>query len=343
MKCKLLIPTLAVIALLMCPVLASTLSDNGYHFKDYESVPNVADYGEWWFFDFYASDIQGIIQYSLWDPAHVTADSYGLMFVCFFKDSVKYEFMFPIPWDYIVTSDETADLVMGPETITVKNGAYTIEGVGENLQGDTCAWSLQYIQASESLNGFRKLKVWQNEELNWFVQMPTATVYGAVVINSEVIPINGARGYHDHNWGVWKLTHSLWNWFQTNTEDFSIVGFDFYLKHKGSITVQVAGKTIVFQKGQYLIVNYDWVLDTQVYTLFPKKTCVLAYNGDYLLKLTISTSQTTIVGRPYGNIAWIVFESTAHYNGFLRGCGVSKQIDSYGFREYSTDVLLPPA
>jgi predicted secreted hydrolase len=141
-----------------------------------------------------------------------------------------------MPWEYVVTSNTSADLTMGSNTIVVSEGIYTIQGVAFTEQGNQVMWNLQYIPDKPSLDGYRNLKLSRsnpNQEMSWYVQIPSATVYGALVVDGVPIPING-RGYHDHNWGTWKLYYGLWNWFQTNNPKMTIVGYDFYTMRKST-------------------------------------------------------------------------------------------------------------
>ena len=337
-------PILFCLILLVPSIALAALSDDGYHFSDYETSPNVADYGEWWYFNFNQENIQGVIQYSLWDPAGLTADSYGLMYVSIFYEEETLDLFFPVPWDYIMTSEDTANLVMGPETITVSDGTYTIQGFVADLQGNTVSWSLQYTQTVQSLDVETfNMSPDPNEEMNWYSQMPSATVLGVVVINETPVSIN-ATGYHDHNWGAWKLYNGLWNWFQTSTQDLTIVGYDLYNLKEGAITAIFDEKEITFKEKKYRIINCGWEFNPEAFQPYPTKTLVFAKSKGYFLFLEITVEQTGLVGRFYGEegIAWTVFESTASFKGVLFGHGSCKRIDSVGFREYSTSIQVPP-
>lgn len=349
MKKSLIVIPLLILVLLPIVVQAD-LVDDRYHFSDYEDSPNVDDYGEWWYFSFYQEDIQGVVQYSLWDPAGLTEDSYGLMYVSVFLQDSVIDIYFPVPWEYIVTSETSADLVMGPNTMEVIDGEYQLDGYVEDIYGgtdNTIGWTLRYVQGSFSLYGFRNFRVFPldpNEEMNWYVQMPSATVQGIITVNGEPISIC-AGGYHDHNWGVWELYHGLWNWFQTNEPGLAIVGYDFYTMLKGEIKILLDGEEITFKHYQYEVTNYDWTFMPEAFAFYPKKTLITACNLKYSLVLKITVQQTGLVGRIYDEppVAWTVFESTALFEGKLRKFGrVVKEIDTFGFREYTIDVLIPP-
>lgn len=60
------------------------------------------------------------------------------------------------------------------------------------------------------------LTVWKNTPLgeghiNWMLA-PSMVVSGKFHIGERTIEITGARGYHDHNWGVWRWGDFGWVW-----------------------------------------------------------------------------------------------------------------------------------
>jgi hypothetical protein len=344
MKKKIL--TLMLLYLILClpSIVSATLSDDGYHFSDYYESPNVSDYGEWWYFNFVQEDIQAVIQYSLWDPAQTTEISYGLIYLSISCEGETLDVFFPIPWDYITTSESSADLVMGPNTITVSDESYILQGYVEGLQGNTVSWDLQYIQTVQSFEVETiNMSPDPNEEMNWYTQMPSATVLGVLTVNQNTIQID-ATGYHDHNWGPWKLYNGLWNWFQTSNQNLAVVGYDFYSLGRGSITVLLDGDKITFEEGTYEIINYDWEFNPEALQLYPTKTQVIAQSRGYSLILNIAVKQTGLVQRYYENegLVWTVFESTALFKGFLVGRGLFAPVNTQGFKEYTTSILVPP-
>lgn len=341
------ISTASLLFLIIClpSIVSATLSDDGYHFSDYDESPNVSDYGEWWYFNFVQQDVQAVIQYSLWDPAHITEISFGLMYVSISYEEETNDILFPIPWDYITTSENSANLVMGPNTITVSEEFYTIQGYVEDPQGKTVSWDLQYIQTAQSLEVETiNMSPDPNEEMNWYAQMPSAMVQGVLIINGNTILID-ATGYHDHNWGPWKLYNGLWNWFQTSNQDLALVGYDFYSLGYGSITVLLNEETITFDEGTYQIINYDWEFNPKAFQLYPTKTLVIARSRGYSLILNIVVQKTGLVQAldEDEGILWTVFESTASFSGVLAGRGYYEAIESAGFAEYTTSIQFPPA
>ena len=310
-----------LLCLIIClpSIVSATLSDDGYHFSEYEESPNVSDYGEWWYFNFVQEDVQAVIQYSLWDPAHITEISFGLMYVSISYEGETRDIFFPIPWDYIATSESSANLVMGPNTITVSDEAYTLQGYIEDPQGNTVSWNLQYTQTAQSLEiETINMSTDPNEEMNWYLQMPSATVLGVLTVNGTPILID-ATGYHDHNWGPWKLYNGLWNWFQTSNQDLALVGYDFYSLGRGSITVLLNEETITFEEGTYQIINYDWQFNPEAFQLYPTKTLVIARSRGYSLILSIVVQKTGLVQRAYEEegAVWTCSNQPHRSKGFL--------------------------
>lgn len=337
----------------MPSIVSATLSDDGYHFSDYVESPNISDYGEWWYFNFYQENIQGVIQYSLWDPAQTTDMSLGLMYVSISYEGETVDILFPIPfWELITTSEDCANLTMElptpllePNTITVSSDeSYILQGNVLDDQGNSVSWDLRYIQTAQSLEVETTIMSSDPyEEMNWYLQMPSATVQGILNFNGEEIQID-ATGYHDHNWGPWKLYNGLWNWFQTSNQDLALVGYDYYSLGCGSITVLLNEEKITFEEGTYQIINYDWEFHPEAFQFYPKKTLVFAESKGYFLTLNIAVQTTGLVGRGYEDegILWTVFESTASFRGLLVGRGSYKIIDSGGFKEYTTSIPFSP-
>jgi hypothetical protein len=348
---KILLVSVVLLASIM--LFASTaqaaLIDDAYHFNAaYASSPNAAAYTEWWYFDFNQANLNGVIQYSLWDPgdAGATPNSFGLMYVSLQQKSGVLNFEFPLPWSAITTSTTDANLNMGPESIAVSAaGVYTISGTVEDQSGNVASWNLQYTQQLSSLNGVRNLQTpIPGETMNWYVQMPSAAVTGTLTLNGQTFQIC-ARGYHDHNWGEFLLPTFLWNWFQTSTSNMAIVGYDFYSLNTGQITVQIGSQTITFAKNQYLYLDRDNTTTslTGVPLTFPQQSTILAFNGKYslVLNIQVNPAETGFTGGAFSStVAWFVLESTATFTGLLLGPNTFMPINSVGFREYTLDAKL---
>jgi len=55
----------------------------------------------------------------------------------------------------------------------------------------------------------------------YVVPVLSGPIRGALTVGRERIPLDGATGYHDHNWGFWNGVH--WQWGQVADGDLSIV------------------------------------------------------------------------------------------------------------------------
>ena len=330
------------------PVTPIHVGDNktsdGYHYNTYKDNPNISNYGEWWFFNLNQNNIQAVIQYSLWDPTGRTSYSFGLMYVSVHRSGHALDVIVPIPWDYVQTNEKKADLTMGPETIsTCENGTYIIQGAVSDEFGNEISWNLHYKSQVKPLDT-TLTQTSATEEMNWYAQMPSAKVTGTLTVNGEIYIIN-ASGYHDHNWGPWKLIDTVWNWFQTNNDRFAIVGYDYYLLNEGQISLQINGLTVVFSKEQYEVTNTNWIITDTIVPgmplLFPSTTIIDADNGKYTLTLTINADATGYVAsQPIDNQIWLVLESNAAFTGEFTGPGICQTISDGGFREFSLDLPL---
>jgi hypothetical protein len=55
----------------------------------------------------------------------------------------------------------------------------------------------------------------------YVVPVLSGVFHGTLHVNGEDVPIDGASGYHDHNWGFWEGVR--WQWGQVADGDLSIV------------------------------------------------------------------------------------------------------------------------
>ncbi|HXD75939.1 MAG TPA: hypothetical protein VN628_19475 [Vicinamibacterales bacterium] len=55
----------------------------------------------------------------------------------------------------------------------------------------------------------------------YVVPVLSGKLSGTLSVNGEDIPLTGASGYHDHNWGFWKDVH--WQWGQVSGGDLSFI------------------------------------------------------------------------------------------------------------------------
>ncbi len=54
-----------------------------------------------------------------------------------------------------------------------------------------------------------------DNNMNWVSAAPACKVIGNLIIGEEDYPLDGVRGYHDHNWGTWSWGDNIgWDWGQ---------------------------------------------------------------------------------------------------------------------------------
>ena len=113
----------------------------------------------------------------------------------------------------------------------------TIDGNRVRLDGLTYRISLHLRDARESrasLDGDLALVASPGRSLppavihaargwvtGYVVPVLSGQVHGALHVGGETIPLEGAAGYHDHNWGFWKDVR--WQWGQVAHGDLSFV------------------------------------------------------------------------------------------------------------------------
>jgi hypothetical protein len=55
----------------------------------------------------------------------------------------------------------------------------------------------------------------------YVVPVLSGSVRGALTVDGETVPLEGATGYHDHNWGFWQDVR--WQWGQVAHDDLSFI------------------------------------------------------------------------------------------------------------------------
>jgi hypothetical protein len=124
--------------------------------------------------------------------------------------------------DERVVLDNAPDLDFGENHVRLDGLQYRIalrlkeERTGESLVGDLLL---------QALPGRSLPPVVMHGARNWMsgyvVPVLSGSFSGAVTIGREVLRLDGATGYHDHNWGFWQDVR--WQWGQVARDDLSFI------------------------------------------------------------------------------------------------------------------------
>jgi hypothetical protein len=345
---KLLVCSLLSISVLLGPFAAARFaqtspSDDAYHYEYFQDRRHDASYIEWWYFNLFSMDIQCVISYPVINPDDILKRGLaGVTAVAYTEDGIVSEADYFAP-DQFHGSYDNADVEISGNFIVVNDdGSYKIQG---SIQGEKhISWNLIYTPLASPwfARDREKVGIFPWEVMSWLIYMPGAWVTGTVRIDDKTYEI-AAPGYHDHNWGEWIPTHALWNWAQYYDPDNNLafeMG-DFRSKPVGVVSVEIAGRRVLFDKSEYLLIHKRWRYDSENRKYFPVESWLYAENEDGKLVLTLQTIATEALLSPEKLAAFlpelVLYEQTAHYEGQFWDKASSEvtPISGDGFKEYT--------
>lgn len=113
------------------------------------------------------------------------------------------------------TSTASADVRVGPNAVTVRDGSYRIRVREPGVRADlvlTPAPGLYFPPYEIEREGFVS---------GYVVPALRASVRGAIDFGGAASSWDGAVGYHDHNWGIWRRV--TWEWGQASTPGYALL------------------------------------------------------------------------------------------------------------------------
>lgn len=328
-------------------------SDDAYHYKYFRDGKHDANYIEWWYFNFFAEDLQAVFHYSIINPDdYLSRGMTGVGVVAYTPEGIVEETDWFSP-DLFFASCDKADVKIPdadpfPNFIEVNdNGTYHI--VGHIGEGYRFSWDLTYEPQMDPWFARERENVglfpW--EVMSWLVYMPGALVRGSIVIDGRTYLINSVPGYHDHNWGEWFPTNALWTWAQYFEPELKLafeMG-DFRSKPVGVLRICFDGGGTVFEKEEYSVLHTRWNYDLENQKWFPANTWVYAENETTRLLIRLKTLDSKAVLTPLKMPSFlpevIIYEQTAGFLGQLwkkNEAGQWKPLVSFngkGFKEYT--------
>lgn len=192
-----------------------TPADDGYHFPSSPSGGAQAWYLEWWYFNFVdpGTGLAGILMFEVFNPKNRFGLGRAGISVVLFppgREPLVLQDLYPLA--EFQASPHQADLRVGPGnrvsspdaetnhlTMATKNGKVQLEL--------TFARTAPGAYMSSEMSGpFR----W--ETASWLCYSPQARVDGVITLEGKRFSLEGARGYHDHNWGKWLLFARTFIW-----------------------------------------------------------------------------------------------------------------------------------
>jgi hypothetical protein len=323
---------------------APSLGDDAYHFDHYAGSPDAAWYTEWWYFNFIddASGLSGIITIACFNPADHRGLGLGMLTLAIVDGATG---DVPQAIEYYPISEFRADKatpdVMLAGRNSVKATSATTFAVKAAARDGSINVDLNYVSAdtpvflARDVHGQAPDPVW--EVSSWLVYMPCARVTGRINFRGRQIDLQNAKGYHDHDWGMWHEYARTWSWAAFYSPDKQL-SFDFGLHaafQESVAYLRVGGIRELIKDGSFTFTQLDW----KSWMLFWKYPRRMSYQGTtesglYTVSLNWVVRDTVKLWKQ----AMIVFEQTAHFTGEVRAAAdgtLVAAIDETGFCEYT--------
>ena len=298
---------------------AVSAADDGFHFADYADHSHKLFYVEWWYYNLVdpATGLSAMVTYAVVNPG----DELGLGVASLNcaamtpdgAETTKIDFM--RSEKTFTASSTNADVTLGESFVKCLDDAtYHVKaasadgGIAMDLTFERTARS-QLL--ADNVPGY---SAW--EVSSWLVYMPAAKVTGTVTVDGKVHQITDAKGYHDHDWGMWMLPERIWSWAQFSSEDHRIafdVGFHAAFQ-KSTAYMGVGDLDLYFPQEKFSVKQADWKTWTEFWT-YPTHMTFTAVDetGKYRLELEWRVTATSTLWK----YPLIVFEQAADYAGTL--------------------------
>ncbi len=321
-----------------------SMNDDGFHFSEYQDHSHKLFYVEWWYYNFCdpATGLTGMVTFAICNPGNeLDLGTASLNFAIFEpgKDVVTDIEFFHVT--HFTAVKDSADVSIAQSSVQVKDdNTYHIKAISETHDIKFDLVFEKKAPAQLLANNVPGYSDW--EISSWLVYMPSAKVTGTVYANGKTTTLANAKGYHDHDWGMWMLPERIWSWSQFSTDDHRMafdIGFHAAFQ-KSTAYMMWDDKNLYFPQDNFKTQQSDW----EAWRLFWKYPTKVQFSsvdstGQYELKLIWDVTQTSTLWK----YPLIVFEQACQFKGELctydannpGGGTVLETIDTEGFCEYT--------
>jgi len=319
----------------------ATLKDDGYHFGEFKDSPHAFWYTEWWYFNFIddESGLAGMATIAVFDPGDVHGLGTANLTASVFKlgagkpkPIIEYS-----PGRDFSASAEKADVSLLNSRIEVISD--TVYRIVVEPQHSPTRMDLEFKASDEPRMLAHNVHGSGWDTSSWLSYMPSAVVSGTLEFEGKKYTLTNARGYHDHDWGMWEEYKRTWSWAQFSSPAKEI-SFDFGFHAAFQVSVaylRLGDARVTFDQTKFKISQEKF----QRWMLFWKYPTQMTFEGEdstgqYKLELNWQVVDTLTLWK----YPVIVFEQNAHFNGtvYRRENGEWKEccsIDENGFCEYT--------
>lgn len=246
-------------------------------------------------------------------------------------------------------SSDSPDLIISNNYVKLLPNGYKIhaEGIiypsGENEA--PVIFDATYIPMAEPTSRFQgTIGDSYEDNINWVSAAPACKVIGNLIIDGVNYPLDGVRGYHDHNWGTWSWGDNIgWDWGQAIEANNDNVDTDVgrYCIVLGRLTDSLHssenGNRLLLWKNKHQIAVFDTVdFEYEWMVPYPYLSTITATaeddSGNYIIS-TFSTSNATPL-ELCEPLCTTILELTGTYDvsGTIDGKPINFQ--AAGFAEY---------
>ncbi len=295
-----------------------TAKDDAFHFNQFENSPHAFWYTEWWYFNFLdeRANVAGMATIAVFNPKSIDGLGVGSLTVAAF------EIGGPTPSPIIEYFDisefspspDNANVKLADNSVTVESGSvYRLSVATKN---GAVKMDLEFTQADEPRMLAHDVHGTGWDISSWLSYMPSAVVSGTLHRAGKSIEIKNAKGYHDHDWGMWQEYKRTWSWAQFSSLDKQI-SFDFGFHAAFQVSVaylRIGDIRLTLPQDKFTVTQENY----KSWKWFWKYPTFMSFvgidsTGEYKLVLNWHVLDTATLWK----YPVIVFEQTAHYNGAL--------------------------
>ena len=337
-------------------------ADDAYHYPSFADGQHDALYTEWWYFNVRdpATGTEVAVAYTIVNPDDLGGFGTSFVTAIVYASGTRFAETNAFPASAFFASTHQADAVIADGgriagvVRVLDDDTYVVAGAVQGAH--RVSWALTYRRIGTPWPGLDRAVVGAHEweRMSWLVYMPAALVGGRVEIDGREILLDGAAGYHDHNWGEWNPLGVAWNWAQYAGRGVTLAIGDFIGRDAGAVRIETAGGAAEFGKPQYRLVHAAWTIDPDTARPVPKTSWLIAEHDRAVLVARLDAVQTQAVRAPpelpFPVIVPTIWEQTARITGWLwekRPDGtrlLRAAFDGDGFKEYTgVSLRQPPA
>jgi hypothetical protein len=295
-----------------------TAKDDAFHFGLYKDHTHRLFYVEWWYYNFQdpVTGLTGMVTFAICNPGNEYDLGTASLNFAMFKSNgdvvTKIDFAHVT---HFSANPDNANVSIGHNTVQCESAdVYHINAASSDGE---VAMDLTFkkVGASQLLaNNVPGYAAW--EVSSWLVYMPSAKVTGQITIGAEKFQLTDAKGYHDHDWGMWMLPERIWSWAQFSSENHKMafdVGFHAAFQ-KSTAYMKWQDHELYFPQDQFQVTQTEWT-HWWAFWSYPERTKFQATDstGKFRLELDWKVKGTSTLWK----YPLLVFEQSCDFTGVL--------------------------